>query len=148
MRNNSTRHEKQPLLFKFHVKSSHCKRNANCTTYNASELEPFCDMIQNMILNYLVTYPLGKIQFKLSWNIAEHFWMTRKLKNFITGLDGLFRLSVKEGGCLIDENNAYHFTDMDYKQYAVSVTNKHIDKNVDHANRWEVDCRYCCNTPW
>ncbi len=141
---------KQQLLFKFHVKLSHLQRNANCKTNNitALKLRAFVESIQSMIINYLITYQVGKIQFKLSWNTSEHVWLARELKRFLFGLDALFRVYVKECGCLIEENKYYHLNDMDYKQYAVSATKQKTKKNVDHEKNWKVDCRYCCNTPW
>eukprot|EP00483_Globobulimina_turgida_P012631 UN12654 len=112
IRNNPiTENKKQSLLFKFHVKSSHSTMNANCKTYHAKELRAFVDSIQSMIVNYLMTYPLGKIQFKLSWNILEHLWLASKLKLFLNGLDELFRLSVQEGGYLIEGDQDYHLNE-------------------------------------
>ena len=132
----------QQLLFKIHIKSTHSQREYSCNFNdpNAKDtLLRFSLCVNQVILNYLVAYPLGKIQFKWSCNAAEHFIMERCLKKCMKGLDGIFRVAVKAEENVVDLN----------RFYAISASNMDLaTMNVHHDNQWFADCQWCCNTPW
>eukprot|EP01083_Nonionella_stella_P133795 406810_1 len=115
-----------------------------------SDTEQFANTIQNLLLNYLIAYPLGKIQIKLSWN--AHSWRHHLLvyKSYLQALGRMLRIDIKEGGTTNEDESTDFYTDMDFKQYAICASNKDIDdKDTQyHENKWKVDCRHCCNTPW
>eukprot|EP01083_Nonionella_stella_P046056 123329_1 len=145
---NRTIRSKRSLLFRLHVKSCHHNRRPLCTIEQDQEEHQFAITVQNLLLNYLVTYPLGKIQIKMSWN--AHVLSHELLENhsYIRGLEYLFRIDIKEGGSTEEDKETDLCTDMDFEQYAMSVSNKDVDNVENYENKWNVDCRYCCNTPW
>ena len=63
-------------------------------------LDSFARNVQDMIFNYLITYCVGKIQFKFSWNAANHWRMEQKLSHYLKGLNNLFNVDMKTGGSL------------------------------------------------
>eukprot|EP01083_Nonionella_stella_P234100 824225_1 len=142
---NATARSKRSLMFRLHIKSCHYNREPRCRIVQNRE---FATTIQTMLLNYLVAYPLGTIQVKLSWNadVSPHDLL--RDHSYVEGLKYLFRIDIMEGGNTNDNKQADLCTDMDFKQYAISVSNKDVDNADNYANKWKVDCRYCCNTPW
>eukprot|EP01083_Nonionella_stella_P123677 372811_1 len=144
----------RPLVFRIHVKSCHKTRKSQCKTDTNESMDVFANTIQNVLLNYLMTYRLGKIQIKLSWNTYGwgHSLLAYESRSYLQALTRLFRIEIEEGGSVEEDANAIAtlYTDRDFKQYAISASNKDIeDKNTKyHENKWKVDCRYCCNTPW
>eukprot|EP01083_Nonionella_stella_P206232 750282_1 len=138
---------KQPLLFRFHVKSSHYMDRKCTIGYSRNE---FAASVKNMIINYLITYPIGKIQFKFTWNAKQHD-LGYVLRTNMDGLDVLFQISLQKSGNIfsLDEPPKCCYNDSVFKQYAISAVTKRIsEQDINHENRWNVDCRYCCNTPW
>eukprot|EP01084_Bolivina_argentea_P247767 414497_1 len=155
--NYSRSYSKQPLLFKFHIKLCHSTFLPECTGLDGVSSELFANLIQNMITKFLIVYPFGKTQLKLSYDAQNHYYILRKLGYCLKGLDGLFKVNIKEGGSLKHLKDDSYFdieswtccNDMDYKQYAISAVKKRFNsKSVHHGRKWKVDCRYCCNTPW
>eukprot|EP01083_Nonionella_stella_P052269 138746_1 len=146
----------RPLVFRIHVKSCHKTRKPQCKIESGSDMDLFATTIQHLLLNYLMTYSLGKIQIKLSWNTCTfgggHLLLAYDARSYLQALTRLFRIEIEEGGSVEEDANAIAtlYTDRDFKQYAISASNKDIeDKNTKyHENKWKVDCRYCCNTPW
>eukprot|EP01083_Nonionella_stella_P134434 409037_1 len=137
------------LVFKLHVKTCHMETSPQCVLplKAGSCLETFANGIQSMIFNYLSSCPLGKIQFKWSYNAYNHY-LQYNLKPFMNGLRVIFNVNTKEGGTLTPKNG-YYDSDKDYKQYAISACKRDIaDQTVEHNAKWKADCRYCCNTPW
>eukprot|EP01083_Nonionella_stella_P046055 123325_1 len=142
---NATARSKRSLMFRLHIKSCHHNREPRCRIVQNRE---FATTIQTMLLNYLVAYPLGTIQVKLSWNadVSPHDLL--RDHSYVEGLKYLFRIDIMEGGNTNDNKQADLCTDMDFEQYAMSVSNKDVDNVENYENKWNVDCRYCCNTPW
>lgn len=144
-----------PLLLKIHVKSSHYQAKSKCTlTYmkDMGPVEKLSENINQLIMNYLVTYPLGKIQFKWTCNSANHRYVRSELESRLKRLHGIFRIAVK---CVGDidvrvPKNKYCHNDVDgYEMFTISASTKDLaDKNVHHQNKWIADCKWCCNTPW
>ncbi len=89
-----------------------------------TENRQFVNTIQNMTMNYLLTFALGKIEFKLAWN-AYH-WIPTDMKYVLKGLNQLFNVNVKEAGSLthLHDDESYCYNEMDYLQYAISATKK------------------------
>eukprot|EP01083_Nonionella_stella_P068931 183362_1 len=142
---------KQPLLFRVHVKSCHHAGHPKCNLYGYMPvLRAFFAEVHNMIANYLITYPLGKIQFKISVN-ADYHQMRTAFKTHMKGLDVLFRVFFKKHGKILplDNQPRYCCNDTDCMQWAISaMTNRVSQQDIYHERKWKVDCRYCCNTPW
>eukprot|EP01083_Nonionella_stella_P107652 312018_1 len=111
---NRTIRSKRSLLFRLHVKSCHHNRRPLCTIEQDQEEHQFAITVQNLLLNYLVTYPLGKIQIKMSWN--AHVLSHELLENhsYIRGLEYLFRIDIKEGGSTEEDKETDLCTDMDF----------------------------------
>eukprot|EP01083_Nonionella_stella_P218695 784002_1 len=139
------------LIFKLHVKSCHVEPNDSCTmsAFKSGDcLETFANGIQSMVFNYLSSCPLGKIQFKWSWNTHNHNEVQNKLEPCVSGLRAMFHVNTKSGGTFLHKNG-YYDSDKDYRQYAISACKRDIaDQTVEHNAKWKADCRYCCNTPW
>eukprot|EP00483_Globobulimina_turgida_P002078 UN02080 len=150
-RNYSDEQKKRPLLFKYHIKSCHYGTGGlpECSKSKAlhtAGLERFAVNMQSLITNYLMAYPVGKIQFRFTWNVANHCKIMYKLQYCLDGLNELFRVVIKEGGTLQYCDGNFSFSDRNFEQYALSATLQNI-ANIDYDNKWNVDCRYCCNTP-
>eukprot|EP01083_Nonionella_stella_P071894 193422_1 len=135
----------QALELRLHVKSLHGSRDPRC---DVSDMAIFANTIQNLILNYLMSYPLGNIQVKLSWNVyVAHNLLSHA--SYLKALAQMIRVEIKEGGTTKKHFQSNFYTDMDFKQYAICASNKNAaHKHNRHQNKWKVDCRYCCNTPW
>eukprot|EP01083_Nonionella_stella_P058700 153718_1 len=142
-----------PLIFKFHIKSSHYYYNTKCKMKDSFRFQGLSDMVQHLIMNYLMAFPMGHIQFKMSWNIEDYNWISNALQYALKQTDILFDVDIKNGGNLnhikTDHNPGCCYDDMDYMQFAIGARIKSIkDKSVEYHKRWKVDCQYCCNTPW
>eukprot|EP01083_Nonionella_stella_P068932 183363_1 len=138
------------LVFKLHVKTCHMETSPQCVLplKAGSCLETFANGIQSMVFNYLSSCPLGKIQFKWSWNTHNHNEVQNKLEPCVSGLRAMFHVNTKSGGTFLHKNG-YYDSDKDYRQYAISACKRDIaDQTVEHNAKWKADCRYCCNTPW
>merc|ERR1712228_51237 len=129
---------KKPLLFRFHVKSCHKKKISACVMkYNdvlsSHQTKQFAQTINQFIINYLVTYPLGKIQFKWTYNAENHSMVNEQLTRCMNGLNGLFRVSTKKAGSF------EKYVEMDaYKMYAISALKMDLhqkDTDVHHDNK-------------
>eukprot|EP01083_Nonionella_stella_P303226 1048807_1 len=147
----------RPLIFRFHIKSCHLNKQSTCYpngVENRTDRETFASAIQTVLLTYLMTYPLGKIQVKLSWNTDRWDHHLLSHRSYLKSLSQMVRIDIKEGGTTHKDSNTHFYTDMDFHQYAISASNmKHSiskdDKDTKHhENKWKVDCRFCCNTPW
>eukprot|EP01083_Nonionella_stella_P067779 179506_1 len=148
------------LVFRLHIKSCHNNRQPQClgTLGHKSKSDDgaFVNTIQDMILNYLMTYPLGKIQIKSSWNVFLYCGYGHSLdllkESDIRGLSRLVnKIDIKKGGNTEKDKKRHLYYETDFKQYAISASNKDAnDKNIDYNcnTQWKVDCRYCCNTSW
>eukprot|EP01083_Nonionella_stella_P004932 14412_1 len=151
---DDTGYSKQSLLFRFHIKSCHRIATSDCQCTDVKVLDEFANTMQHFLVNYLITYPFGKIQVKLSWNADYHSLIGDKMKSHVRGLHGLFRVSVKEGGNKRRSADSCLRYDMDFVQYAICVDKKDVDTDgvrnqcMLNENKWRVDCRYCCNTAW
>ena len=154
----SSKAKTQPLLFKFEMKSTHPDiekgGGGQCDTrqYEVhSEMQDFADAIQSLTMNYLMTYPLGKMQFRMRWNVQNHRNLTQRLADCVRGMNEFCNVSVKEcqSADLNDFLEHYFCQERDFGQYAMSVTNQNInDTTIEHEKKWKVDCEYCCNTAW
>eukprot|EP01083_Nonionella_stella_P052268 138742_1 len=143
----------QPLVFQLHVKSCHNARKPRCRTDRSatlSDMEIFSNVLQTLLVNYLMAYPFGKIQVKLSWNTHAQYTSHDLLRHrsYFEKLKRMIRIDIKEGGTTKEDKDLAFYTDMDFKQYAICASNKDIEDTRYHKNKWTVDCRYCCNTPW
>ncbi len=100
---------------------------------NVSQLELFAVNVQSMIVNHLMTYPLGKIQFKLSWNNDSHTYLSTKLRSCIEGLNEFMRVNISDRGTLKYLSEECSYSDINFKQYAMSATKKNDGdiKNTD-----------------
>merc|ERR1712228_437503 len=147
------------LLFKIHLKMCHSKATVKCSISayeSGAEIQNFADAINQLLLRYLLTVPLGKIQFKLTYDAENHNGFEGMeyclicLDKYMKGLDDLFRVARKKGGCLNVEDKDVVRDEIDfYKVYAMSASKMDLgDKNVHHENKWIADCKWCCNTPW
>eukprot|EP01083_Nonionella_stella_P148494 470119_1 len=104
----------------------------------------------NMIVKYLMLYPIGKIQCRFTCNVRNHNlgWI---LQNNMKGLDALLKVCVKRSRNVFPLNDPplCYYNKTDFIQGSVSAVTKHVsEQDINHANRWKMDCRYCCNTPW
>eukprot|EP01083_Nonionella_stella_P047963 128456_1 len=123
----------QPLEFRLHLKACHRNRQPRCrlddVPRHSSHSEQFGNTIQKLFVNYLMTYPSGKIQFKFSWNANtdKHDLYESIHDRYIRGLDRVFRFDIKYEGSIANSNHKDLYTDMDFKQHAISASNKGIE---------------------
>ena len=145
IRNHPRYDSTRPLLLRLHLRSHHPSKKSDCMMLRGDEsLGETAEIIQQLMMQYLITYPLGKLQFKWTYNAEKHSYLNERLKHQMKGLNGLFRVDVRKAGSFKKNN------EMDrYKVYAISASKKDLhEHNVHHDNKWKTDCRWCCNTPW
>merc|ERR1740123_1746406 len=143
----------RPLLFKIHVKSCHLETKHKCSMTlpsNQQIANEFVSALTYLVSEYLMTFPLGKIQFKWTSNLERHTIIESKLVDCVRGL----QKSV--GNYLRVDMTDYYKTYPSYlhhinrhKVYAFSVSKKDLaEKNVCYDNKWITDCKWCCHTSW
>eukprot|EP01083_Nonionella_stella_P173065 595841_1 len=143
-----TNYSKRPLLFRLHVKSCHYTETECVIATNTQR--PFIQALENMIVKYLMLYPIGKIQCRFTCNAEDHD-LGWELQRNMKGLDTFLKVCVKRSGNVFPFNDPPRccYNKTDFKQGSISAVPKHVsDQDVHHESRWKVDCRYCCNTPW
>eukprot|EP01083_Nonionella_stella_P074695 202704_1 len=142
-------HSKQSLTFRIHIKTCHNKPDTTCRFAGVDGGSAFADTLQHLLLNYLITYPFGKIQVKMSWNAKYSHSMGYKMKPYVKGLNGFnLRIKTRQGGNSSKPDREHLHYDMDFKRYAISADKKRSKRLFDNETKWKVDCRFCCNTPW
>merc|ERR1711920_1150822 len=129
---------KKKMLFRVHIKSCHTLEKPKCQFTSGDTGTIVASALNQLIMNYLVTYPLGKIQLKWTYNVEAHyFYLESTLRICFKGIDGLFRIAVRE-------KSIFHVNDKDrdgYGVYAISASKKDLaEHNVHHQNKWIADC--------
>merc|ERR1712190_528883 len=93
--------QKHPLLFRVHIKSIHKKKDSKCNIMTwrgecLKILSAFSESFNNLVLNYLVTYPLGKIQFKWTDDARGHDHLQQELDRCMRGLEEMFGIVTRK----------------------------------------------------
>eukprot|EP01083_Nonionella_stella_P311597 1111553_1 len=120
-----TNYSKRPLLFRLHVKSCHYTETECVIATNTQR--PFIQALENMIVKYLMLYPIGKIQCRFTCNAEDHD-LGWELQRNMKGLDTFLKVCVKRSGNVFPFNDPPRccYNKTDFKQGSISAVPKHV----------------------
>eukprot|EP01083_Nonionella_stella_P206235 750295_1 len=120
-----TNYSKRPLLFRLHVKSCHYTETECVIATNTQR--PFIQALENMIVKYLMLYPIGKIQCRFTCNAEDHD-LGWELQRNMKGLDTFLKVCVKRSRNVFPFNDPplCYYNKTDFIQGSVSAVTKHV----------------------
>merc|ERR1712113_770438 len=100
MKNRRKEIAKKQLLFRIHIKSVHLASKTRCkfSRYHRDikAATNVSSTLNQLFFNYMITYPLGKIQLKWTYNACHHNALDTELNMCLKGMDAMFRIAKKE----------------------------------------------------
>merc|ERR1712129_204950 len=129
-----------PLVFRLYVKV--CDK----LDIETADIYEFTHSIKDLVLNYLMSYVLGRIQIKCAFNKDNDRGrdIIRRCEYEVMGLEAFMRVHTHSK---LKVHDGYCYHGVDYEFFSVSASSKELaEKDVEHVHGFDTDCAVCSNS--